>query len=230
MKASRLSKLAMAAVAALMMAVQAKAQYGSNQATQGPAPAPAVAKRVIIVSLEDRKLALLEDGQVKRVYSVAVGKPSTPSPVGAFTIERRVANPIYRHNGKTIQPGPGNPVGTRWMGLSIHGYGIHGTNEPRSIGKAVSHGCVRMARADLEELYGMVAEGDTVELVGQRNEETAQLFGGEVNPAAPTAAPATVVAAATAPEPVPATNAASTEKTVATDRAVATAMVPAELR
>ena len=88
MKASRLSKLAMAAVAALMMAVQAKAQYGSNQATQGPAPAPAVAKRVIIVSLEDRKLALLEDGQVKRVYSVAVGKPSTPSPVGAFTIER----------------------------------------------------------------------------------------------------------------------------------------------
>ena len=208
MKASRLSKLAMAAVAALMMAVQAKAQYGSNQATQGPAPAPAVAKRVIIVSLEDRKLALLEDGQVKRVYSVAVGKPSTPSPVGAFTIERRVANPIYRHNGKTIQPGPGNPVGTRWMGLSIHGYG----------------------RADLEELYGMVAEGDTVELVGQRNEETAQLFGGEVNPAAPTAAPATVVAAATAPEPAPATNAASTEKTVATDRAVATAMVPAELR
>ena len=50
---------------------------------------------MIVVSLEDRKLALVEDGQVKKVYSVAVGKPSTPSPVGTFTIERRVVNPVY---------------------------------------------------------------------------------------------------------------------------------------
>jgi hypothetical protein len=147
-----------------------------------------VAKRVIVVSLEDRKLALVEDGQVKKVYTVAVGKPSTPSPVGTFTIERRVANPTYRHGGKTVLPGPGNPVGTRWMGLSKHGYGIHGTNEPKSIGKAASHGCIRMSRADLEEFYGLVAVGDTVELVGQRNEETAQLFGDGQNPAAPVAA------------------------------------------
>ena len=141
-----------------------------------------------MVSLEDRKLALVEDGQVKKVYTVAVGKPSTPSPVGTFTIERRVANPTYRHDGKTILPGPGNPVGTRWMGLSKHGYGIHGTNEPKSIGKAASHGCIRMSRADLEEFYGLVAVGDTVELVGQRNDETAQLFGDGQNPAAPAAA------------------------------------------
>ena len=63
------------------------------------------------------------------------------------------------------------------MGLSIRGYGIHGTNEPKSIGKAASHGCIRMAQADLEELYPLVDVGDTVELVGQRNEETARLFG-----------------------------------------------------
>ena len=62
------------------------------------------------------------------------------------------------------------------MGLSVKGYGIHGTNEPKSIGKAASHGCIRMARKDLEEMYEMVSVGDTVELVGQRNEETAQLF------------------------------------------------------
>jgi hypothetical protein len=121
---------------------------------------------------------------VKKVYSVAVGKPSTPSPVGTFTIERRVANPTYHHDGKTVLPGPRNPVGTRWMGLSKHGYGIHGTNEPNSIGKAASHGCIRMASADLEEFYALVAEGDTVELVGQRNDETAQLFGNGENPAA----------------------------------------------
>jgi hypothetical protein len=63
------------------------------------------------------------------------------------------------------------------MGLSKRGYGIHGTNEPNSIGKAASHGCIRMAKADLEEFFDLVAEGDTVELVGRRNEETAQLFG-----------------------------------------------------
>ena len=68
------------------------------------------------------------------------------------------------------------------MGLSVKGYGIHGTNEPKSIGKAASHGCIRMARKDLEEMYEMVSVGDTVELVGERNEETAQLFDGEKKP------------------------------------------------
>lgn len=135
--------------------------------------------RVIVVSLEDRKLALLENGQVEKVYPVAVGKPTTPSPVGTFRIERRAANPTYHHDGKTVLPGPNNPVGTRWMGLSIRGYGIHGTNEPKSIGKAASHGCIRMAKKDLEELYTLVEVGDTVELVGERNEETAQLFSGD---------------------------------------------------
>jgi hypothetical protein len=155
-------------------------------------------KRVIVVSLEDRKLALVEDGQVRKIYTVAVGKPSTPSPVGTFTIERRVTNPTYHHNGKTVAPGPRNPVGTRWMGLSKNGYGIHGTNEPNSIGKAASHGCIRMARADLEELYPLVAGGDTVELIGERNEETAQIFGNGENPAAP-AQPTLTATAAPAP-------------------------------
>jgi hypothetical protein len=215
------SKMATAAAAALVMALPTPAQKPVAPAD----PQPAV-KRVIVVSLQDRKLALLEDGQVRKVYTVAVGKPSTPSPVGTFTIERRVANPVYHHNGKTIQPGPGNPVGTRWMGLSVHGYGIHGTNEPRSIGKAASHGCIRMSQADLEELFDLVSAGDTVELVGQRNEETAQLFGGAVNPAAPAAAPALTLATAAAPEPV---RSNATDKPVVTDQAAATALVLAEM-
>jgi hypothetical protein len=182
-------------------------------------------KRVIVVSLEDRKLALVEDGKVTKVYPVAVGKPSTPSPTGTFTIERRVANPVYHHDGKTVQPGPGNPVGTRWMGLSVHGYGIHGTNARKSIGKAASHGCIRMARPDLEELFALVEVGDTVELIGERNDETAQLFGSDKSPApaaqsvlmvqAPAGGqvPATAVASAAAP--------ASADLTVQIARAVA---------
>jgi lipoprotein-anchoring transpeptidase ErfK/SrfK len=177
------------AATAIVAVLGAQAARGADEPA---APKPAIpvavsatqaeAKRQIVVSLEDRKLALVENGQVVRVYPVAVGKASTPSPTGSFTIARRVANPTYHHDGKTIPPGPRNPVGTRWMGLSdkahkIHGdYGIHGTNEPRSIGKAASHGCIRMAKADLEDLYPQVQVGDTVELIGHRDEETARLF------------------------------------------------------
>ena len=187
MTTRRLNTMAAMVAAVPMAAVLAAPLAAQSATTNGPAAAqqtaldaqvPAVTtKRVIVVSLEDHKLALVEDGKVKKVYTVAVGKPSTPSPVGTFTIARRVMNPTYSHEGRVVPPGPNNPVGTRWMGLSIPGYGIHGTNVPSSIGKAASHGCIRMARKDLEELYPMVEVGDTVELIGERNEETAQLFG-----------------------------------------------------
>jgi hypothetical protein len=236
MKALRLSRMAVVAGTAMVLAAQAMALGAANekvekQGSDQQAAATEMHKRVIVVSLEDRKLALVEDGQVKKVYSVAVGKPSTPSPVGTFTIERRVANPTYHHNGKTVLPGPGNPVGTRWMGLSKHGYGIHGTNEPKSIGKAASHGCIRMSQADLEEFYELVAVGDTVELVGERNQETAQLFGDGQNPAAAAqpvqtaqAAPAAgqIQAQAQAPAQNPAPEATKTQKANPAAGAIAT--------
>ena len=202
-----LSKWAVAVSAAAVLGVEAMGQAVTVQNAEVEA-APVV-KRVIVVSLEDRKLALVEDGQVKKVYTVAVGKPTTPSPTGTFSITRRVKNPVYQHEGKIVQPGPGNPVGTRWMGLNVKGYGIHGTNEPKSIGKAASHGCIRMAKKDLEEMYEMVHVGDTVELVGQRNEETAQLFGGEQKPAV--AEPPVVLASAA---PVPAATPLSVSESI----------------
>ncbi len=196
----------MVVVVAGVLAMQAVAQAAVESAP---------AKRTIVVSLEDRKLALLEDGQVKKVYPVSVGKPSSPSPVGTFVIERRVMNPTYAHNGKVVPPGPGNPVGSRWMGLSIRGYGIHGTNEPRSIGKAASHGCIRMAKPDLEEFYAQVHVGDTVVLVGQRNEETARLFGNGPMLTTPAAQP--VLTAQTTVSTTPAANSvAAVEATSAT--------------
>jgi len=209
---SKLSNLAIAIAAAVVFAAQAIGQSAAQQPQQAAEVAP---RRLIVVSLEDRKLALVEDGQTKKVYTVAVGKPSTPSPTGTFIIERRVANPTYHHNGKTVLPGPTNPVGTRWMGLSKHGYGIHGTNEPNSIGKAASHGCIRMSRTDLEEFYALVAEGDTVELIGQRNEETALLFGNGQLFAAPTAQPALAAAPALVVAPNVVIEAGSNEKTAA---------------
>jgi lipoprotein-anchoring transpeptidase ErfK/SrfK len=161
---------------------------------QQPAPTPLPA-RIIVISLQDHKLALVEDGQAKKVYTVAVGKPSTPSPVGTFTIERRVVNPTYHHGDRTVAPGPKNPVGSRWMGLSKAGYGIHGTNEPNSIGKSASHGCIRMAKADLEEFYELVAVGDQVQIIDQPDEQTARLFA-PATPAATESKPATELAKA----------------------------------
>ncbi|MGA7340396.1 MAG: L,D-transpeptidase [Terracidiphilus sp.] len=217
MTAFRHNGLAMAAMAAVL-AVHAAAQSATSD------QAASTGKTVIVVSLEDRKLALVEDGKVKKIYTVAVGKPSTPSPVGTFTIERRVKNPTYSHDGRIVPPGPRNPVGTRWMGLSVRGYGIHGTNAPGSIGKAVSHGCIRMAKADLEELYPQVAVGDTVELIGERNEETAQLFGGTENPSAATQ-PATELAR-TNPASAPASHSAG-EPVIASTAAAKAGSAPA---
>ena len=237
------NRLAAAVMMAAVLAVQAMAQGSMQSAIQHAAVKPGVAEqqtveqqnaakaeRVIVVSLEDRKLALLKDGKVVKTYTVAVGKPATPSPVGRFTIERRVMNPTYSHDGRTVAAGPENPVGTRWMGLSVRGYGIHGTNVPSSIGKAASHGCIRMARHDLEELYALVQVGDTVELIDQRSEETAALFGDRGKPAAAPQAGAQVAAApAGVPAPVSATQASTNVSMPATAAAAGLAGVAGSL-
>src|SRR5262245_43179137 len=132
--------------------------------------------RQIIISIPDRQLALLEDGQVVKVYPVAVGKSETPSPDGEFTIINHAVNPVYRHEGKEVAPGKDNPLGTRWMGLSAKGYGIHGTNVQSSVGKVASHGCFRMKKKDVEELYRKVQVGDAVSVRVERDDLTASLF------------------------------------------------------
>jgi lipoprotein-anchoring transpeptidase ErfK/SrfK len=137
---------------------------------------PAAVQRRVVVSIPDRKLAVIEDGEVVTVFQVAVGKPSTPSPVGTFTIINRVTNPTYYKAGKVVGPGAANPVGTRWIGLSEKGYGIHGTDSPRSIGFAKSHGCIRLRNHDVEQLFDRVRTGDVVELHAERTEEIARLF------------------------------------------------------
>jgi lipoprotein-anchoring transpeptidase ErfK/SrfK len=162
--------------ATISLAVCAAALFlGTPVSAQTQTPS----KRVLLVSIPDRKLAVVEDGTVKKIYPVAVGKSSTPSPTGTFTIKVRVTNPTYYHQGKIVDPGPDNPVGTRWIGLNQKGYGIHGTNAPNSIGKAASHGCIRMKKLDLEELFLKVQIGDQVEIHGERDAQVAQIFEGE---------------------------------------------------
>lgn len=132
--------------------------------------------RRIVVSIPDRKLALLENDRVVTIYPVAVGAPVSPSPAGTFVVVSRVSNPTYYRPGKIVAPGPANPIGTRWIGLSEKGFGIHGTDDPKSIGLARSHGCIRLTNRDVERLFERVRAGDVVELHAERTEAIAQLF------------------------------------------------------
>ena len=133
--------------------------------------------RRIVVSIPDRKLAIVERGRVKKVYRVAVGAKWSPSPAGEFHIVNKAMAPVYRHKGKVVAAGADNPLGSRWMGLDSPHYGIHGTNQPDSIGRAASHGCIRMATHDVQELFAMARVGDAVEIHDQRTEELARIFG-----------------------------------------------------
>jgi lipoprotein-anchoring transpeptidase ErfK/SrfK len=132
--------------------------------------------RRIVVSIPDHKLAVLDGSGVLKVFETAVGAPSTPSPTGQFTIVQRIPDPTWYGKGKIVPPGKSNPLGPRWLGLSKKGYGIHGTNKPSSIGHDASHGCIRLRNSDIEELFEMVAVGDTVELHGERTPELDRIF------------------------------------------------------
>lgn len=146
----------------------------------------------VLVSIPDRKLAVLVNGIVVAGFPISVGADESPSPTGEFTIVNRVSNPTYYHEGSVIPAGKGNPVGTRWVGLSQKGYGIHGTNAPKSIGKAASHGCIRLRNRDMEKLFGMLHIGDVVQIRGERDQQIAGIFGGEVDRESETVAEVTV--------------------------------------
>lgn len=129
--------------------------------------------RRIVIDIAARKLFLLEDNTIRKSYDTAVGKAATPTPQGTFTIVNRIPHPTWYGSGRPVAPGKRNPLGTRWLGLSAAGYGIHGTNNPASIGTAASKGCIRMRNRDVEELFELVGPGVTVELVGARPVTTA---------------------------------------------------------
>ncbi|MBM7865285.1 L,D-transpeptidase family protein [Heliobacterium gestii] len=103
----------------------------------------------ITVSVSKRRLYLYQNNQLKKAYPVAVGKMVTPTPTGNYKIINKQLN-------------PGGPYGAMWMGLSKPSYGIHGTNDPGFIGRAVSHGCIRMVNKDVLELSRIVPVGTPV--------------------------------------------------------------------
>ncbi|MGB3207637.1 MAG: L,D-transpeptidase [Crinalium sp.] len=121
----------------------------------------------LVVDLSDRRTYIYHSEQLSASYPVAIGKEGWQTPTGSFKVSKMRKNPIWRHplTGEVVRPGVNNPLGSRWIGFWSDGrsqIGFHGTNDEQLVGKAVSHGCVRMQNQDIEQIYEIVAVGTPV--------------------------------------------------------------------
>lgn len=155
---SRSAKVLFALLIALYLSFPVSAQQNPDLSSPG-----------IVINLPSRTLEFYSGANLIKEYPIAVGKPSTPSPLGEYYIINKEVNPAwYPPRSEIVIPsGPDNPLGYRWMGF-LPMYGIHGTNAPWAIGGAVSNGCIRMHENDVEELFELVPYGTPVKLTYER--------------------------------------------------------------
>jgi L,D-transpeptidase ErfK/SrfK len=141
---------------------------------------PASSHNGLVINLPEKKLYHFSNGALLKSYGVAVGKPSTKTPMGNFSIQYKTKAPSWyvpvsiqkemAARGRPVQtvvpPGPGNPLGNWWMAIGS-GIGIHSTNAPASIGYSVSHGCIRMKPASAADLFKKVKVKTAVKIIYQ---------------------------------------------------------------
>jgi len=139
-------------------------------ATVPPAVTPETLGKTIVVNLSQKRVYLFNGPWLERSFPCAIGQKSYPTPTGDFWIVNKVMFPSWTNPGsrwaakmpKSIKPGANNPLGTRALYLNASGIRIHGTSNDGSIGTAASHGCMRLHRADIEDLYPLVPIGTPV--------------------------------------------------------------------
>ena len=131
----------------------------------------------LIINLPEYQLYHFKNGVLLNTYPIAIGKTSWKTPRGRFFIDNKALNPTWRvppqmqkrykkkYRNKIVPPGPNNPLGKYWIGLSIPHIGIHSTNKPYSIGQARSHGCMRLNSKDAEKLFNSVDVGMQGEII-----------------------------------------------------------------
>lgn len=127
----------------------------------------------LVINVPQRTLFRFEDGRLVESYPVGVGRRSWPTPLGDFQVVSKEINPTWdvplsiqeemRRQGEAVvtrvPPGPRNPLGSHWIGLSLHNIGIHGTTSPSSIYRASTHGCIRLAANALVSVYAAIQIG-----------------------------------------------------------------------
>lgn len=124
---------------------------------------------IIVVRRDSRRLQLWRGMRLVRTFPVAVGTASFPTPIGSYRVVSKQRHPTWNPPSSPwaaglgpVPPGPANPLGTRWIGTSAPGIGIHGTPAPWTVGTAASHGCIRMYMRDVEWLFERVNVGSPV--------------------------------------------------------------------
>ncbi len=161
---SRLKGLVAAtlSLAVLLLTTPALAAETRPQGIGPRAPAPTG----VLVNLPARTLYWYREGKLVRAFPVGIGKYSSQTPLGSYKVQNKAKNPWWQPpwGGDPVAPGPANPLGTRWIGFNGE-YGIHGNNNPASIGSLVSLGCIRMYIPDVEWLYDQVSVGTPVTVV-----------------------------------------------------------------
>jgi lipoprotein-anchoring transpeptidase ErfK/SrfK len=159
-------------------ASQAANEVEDQPETQASTPAESAAPRNISIKIDTKTnmLGVFENEKLIAAYPVTIGSAHTASPIGDWKVMRISKMPTFRYDKEMLQhgersgnfhllrPGPRNPVGVMWIALNKKGIGIHGTDDPASIGRAVSHGCIRLANWDVVRLATKIKPGDNVSI------------------------------------------------------------------
>jgi lipoprotein-anchoring transpeptidase ErfK/SrfK len=126
----------------------------------------------IVLKLKERKVYVYQGERILATYPVAVGRKGRETPTGEWQIMETLVNPGWTNfnTGAVVPPGPKNPMGTRWIAFWTDGLdtiGFHGTPDVKSVGKAVSNGCVRMYNKDVQAMYALVKVGTIVRVINE---------------------------------------------------------------
>lgn len=170
----RLNRILAARAIVLALVTQSRTPISLVFRPVQPELTPKAFPHTIVIRRGSHELTLYRGATVQRRFGVATGQAIYPTPLGRFQIVVKYRDPwwyppigsSWAAGEKPIPPGPGNPLGTRWMGLSAPDVGIHGTPNAASIGYSASHGCIRMRIPDAEWLFDHVEIGTTVFIVG----------------------------------------------------------------
>jgi lipoprotein-anchoring transpeptidase ErfK/SrfK len=159
-------------------ASQAVNELEDQPETQASTPAESAAPRNVFIKVDTKRnmLGVFEAEKLIAAYPITVGSARTTSPIGDWKVRGIAKLPRFRYDKEMLEhgersgnfhmlpPGPRNPVGVMWIALNKKGIGIHGTDDPGSIGHAVSHGCIRLANWDVVRLATKIKQGDNVSI------------------------------------------------------------------
>ncbi len=138
-----------------------------NETITAKSEATKILANRLIIRLTEKRVYAYHDDRIIASYPVAIGKKGWETPKGNFQVTQMVRNPVWQSpwTGKIVPPGEHNPLGERWIGFVNKGknvIGFHGTKNENSLGKAASHGCIRMRNEDIKKLFDIVAIGTQV--------------------------------------------------------------------